>query len=314
MKTLYVTDLKANDTLTAETFAVQEVKMARDKNERPYYDLILVDKTGSIKAKIWSDYIDSIEKQALKPGKIVAVDAHVDSFRNQLQITITGLRGVDENKVEDYMETSIMSADEMWKDLQKVVKSVKNEYVQKLLHNMLNDDWVSERLKVWPAALSIHHNFRSGLLQHILEMLTVAEGMEKYYPNADFDLVKAGIILHDIGKLEELDGSGMVVSYTRKGSLIGHIVLGLQMVNAHMPEDMPTNLITHIQHIILSHHGVLEYGSPVVPSTLEAILVYRIDNVSADARKADKALQEEGDEQGLTSYNKYLGTRMWNGN
>lgn len=144
-------------------------------------------------------------------------------------------------------------------------------------------------------------------------MLTVAEGLERFYPEVDFDMVKTGIVLHDIGKLEELDGSGMVASYTTEGALIGHIALGIKMLEKYWPKDISYSNKLHVQHIILSHHGTKEFGSPVLPATVESILVHYIDNVSAKARTVTQGLEEGKDEHGFTSFNRWMGTRLWSG-
>lgn len=315
MKTIYIKDILPGGPLVlGETFAVVEVKSAQDKTGKPYYDLVLCDKTGKMTAKIWSDSIISVDKNALVPGHVVQIDAKIDQYKGQPQLSILSLKGMDGVTLDDYFQSSEFPVEEMWADLQSLIESVQDLGIKQLLNNITNDDELQRKLKYWPAAVTVHHDFRSGLLQHILEMAVTAEGLQKFYENANFDIVKAGIILHDIGKLEELDASGPITVYTKRGSLIGHMALGLEIIRQHLPEDFPDNVYTHIQHIVLSHHGLHEYGSPVLPATIEALLVHNIDNVSADARKAAQAIKNEAvDGDGMTAYNKWLATRFWNG-
>lgn len=315
MKILYVKDIvPGGPIITQETFAINEIRSAQDKNGRTYYDLVLADKTGRINAKIWPDSFDNVDKNALKAGKVVVVDAKIDQYKGVAQLSLLSLNAVDEAKLDEYMQSSEFPVDEMWAELQAVIASVQDQNIKQLLTNITSDPQVAEKLKYWPAAVTVHHDFRSGLLQHILEMLAAAEGLQKFYHTANFDIVKAGIILHDIGKVEELDASGPATVYSKRGSLIGHMVLGLEIIKRHLPEAFPENIFTHIEHIVLSHHGMYEYGSPVLPATVEALLVHNIDNVSADARKAAQALGNETlDNNGMSGYNKWMSTRFWNG-
>jgi len=313
MKSTYVKDLAYGQVLSGETFALKDINTGTDKNNQPYYDLTLADKTGEIKGKVWSDHIQEIEKSSLKTGRIVAISARVDQFKGALQLNVLSLKGVDEKELDDYMNTSAFKPEEMWDELMDAVKSVGEKDLKELLENVLKDVEIKKRLMYWPAAMSVHHDFRSGLLQHILEMLTVAEGLERFYPEVDFDMVKTGIVLHDIGKLEELNGNGMGASYTTEGALIGHIALGIKMLEKYWPEDISYSNKLHVQHIILSHHGTKEFGSPVLPATVESILVHYIDNVSAKARTVTQGLEEGKDEHGFTGFNRWMGTRLWAG-
>lgn len=314
MKNTFVKDIKPSLILAGESFVINDIKTLQDKNERPYYDLELGDKTGKIKAKIWSDNIPQVEKQALQSGRVVSIDAKVEEFRGAMQLNILKLIGVDETKMEDFLESSMFPADEMWEELmQKIEEHVSDKHLNQLLHSIFADAEIAKKYKYWRAANSFHHDFRSGLLQHVLEMIAAAEGLERFYPQANFSLVYTGIILHDIGKLEEIDSSGMVPRYTTKGNLIGHVVLGMELVDSFMSADMPEKLRLHLKHIILSHQGELQYASPSVPATLEAMIVYRLDGVSSDARKMDKGMGEPGDEYGISQYNKWLDRWLWVG-
>ncbi len=311
MKTVYVTDIASGTVIQGETFALIEVKAATDKNDRPYYDLTLGDRTGQVRAKIWSDSMGNVDKEGLKVGKVAAIWARVEEFRGKPQLNIMELRKVDETQLDEYLESSAFPVEDMWKQLLEIIADVKNKYIRGLLENIVNDPDMSRKLKYWPAAVSFPHDFRSGLLQHVLEMLTLASGMEKFYPDLDFDIVRGGIILHDLGKLEEIDAQGLVARYTVVGSVLGHIYLGTQIIDKFAPEGTPEKIILHLKHIVLSHHGEKEKGSPVVPATAEALLVSGIDEASAKAQMGFKGMKEPVDEIGMTSYNRWLERWMW---
>lgn len=312
MKTFYIKDLEPNLIISQETFVLKDVITAQDKNGKTYYDLVLADKTGEIRAKIWSDAADNCDMKAAKKGRVVSVGAKVDTFRGALQLTVYSLSGVDETALDEYVESSTFPADQLWQELEKTVNEISEPTIKELLQKIMEHGELGRKLRYWPAGMTIHHSFRSGLLQHILEMMTVADGLEKYFPDANWDIVRGGIFLHDIGKLRELSSVGMTTDYERIGNLLGHITLGVQIVDELASKDMPLHIKVHLQHIILSHHGQLDMGSPVVPATVEAVIVSNADRISAEARRITESLRKEG-EDGMTKYSHFSGTRYWDG-
>lgn len=312
MKTLYVRDLVPGTVINRETFAIVDKKITTDKNGTQFYDLVLADKTGQIGAKIWYDSFGRVDRKAVKTGNVVAIDATVNEFKGAPQLVVLSLYAVDETKLEEYLESSKFSADEMFAELQQIVdQRVTNHHLKSMLQAMLADETVSRKLKYWPAANSYHHEFRSGLLQHKLECLSLAQSLERFYPEADFSVVYAGIIMHDIGKLDELDASGIVTRYTVKGSALSHIYIGTQYVDKYLSPEAPENLRVHIKHIVLSHNGDKEKGAPVEPITLEAGLVSVIDEASSMANQFAKGMQDEHDEHGMTGFNRWLKRGLW---
>jgi 3'-5' exoribonuclease len=312
MKTVYVTDITPGGAISGETFAIAEAKQASDKNGNPYFDLVLTDKSGSISAKIWSEALPRIDRSLLKPGKVVAVSATVSEYKGNVQLTITEISQVDETKMEEYLESSQFPVEDMYKELQDIIQTkIEDTAIKALLENTFADADVARRFKYWPAATSFHHNFRSGLLQHVLECLSLVDGLQRFYPELDFDIVRAGLIYHDIGKLEEIDGEGLVANYTAKGSILGHMHLGIQILERFAPENLPEYVKDHLKHIILSHHGEKEKGSPVLPATPEALLVAGVDDTSAKTNMGIKAMAEPANEQGMSGYNRWLGRFMW---
>lgn len=314
MKTLFVKDLEKNQVIAAEIFLITELKQAEDKNGRSYLDLVLADKTGTIKAKVWSDNLAKINRKIMSPGKLIAVGAKVEDFRGSLQLNILDAREVDEKKLEDYLESSEFDSEEMFSELRAKLYEVQNPKLRTVLLNILDDKEIGLKFKIWPAAKSVHHPFRSGLLQHVLEMYAIAEGIEKYYPELKKDLLWAGIFLHDIGKIIELSTNGISTDYSKQGILLGHVVLGVKIFEDFGGRDLPEDVHLAICHMILSHHGKLEYGSPVVPCTLEAVLLSNIDDMSAKARGAAHAIKNMPPSNSFSDYNKWLeGARLWRG-
>ncbi len=314
MKTIYVKDLTPRQLFENETFAIFEASKGEDRNGKPYYTLLIGDKTGKVSAKIWSDAIENIEKGIIKEGSVIAVTGKVDEYKGAPQIVILDCKAIDETSLDDFVESSMFDPEDMFKDLKVEVDSITNKDLKKVINQILEVGGVKNNIKYWPAANTVHHAFRSGLLQHILEMLTIANGLEKFYPNVDFDILKAGIILHDIGKVYELDGKNISVPYTRRGQLHGHIYLGARLFEEIAEkEKLDSDILDHVLHLILSHHGTHEYGSPVLPATPEAILLTYIDNVSAKARTADSVIQSMGDEQEFSRRVFWLeNAKMWN--
>jgi len=312
MKELYIADLRQGMTVTNETFAVQDANQQTTRSGKPYYRLTLRDKTGSIKGQIWSDQFANIDKKALKPGKVIMLDASVEEFKGALQLNVIKVTAVDETALEEFVEASDFDSDEMWERFQKHLDSIESESVRKFLDSFFADEETARKYRVAPAAEEIHHSFRGGLLEHVLEMLDLAEVFKTYYPEPNYDVVKAGIMLHDIGKLHELETTGTVVQRTKKGMMLGHIPMGYNLVEEHGKGVLTEEELLNIGHVILSHHGLLEYGSPVKPVTIEASIVSEVDNASSKVRIFQKVLRRSAGTDGeFTEYDRILGTRIY---
>lgn len=312
MKTIYISDLQKNQIVTNEAFVIVEAKRLEDKNGKAYYNVTLADKTGKIEAKIWNDSFSNVETKAIKEDKVVQVSGKVDEYKGKKQMSIMTLSSVDESSLEEFLESSEFNADEMFKEVESEVAAIKNAKIKKMLENILSDSEIGRKFKYWPAASSVHHDFRSGLIQHVLEMLSISKGLVRFYPSVNYDVLTAGIIMHDMGKVYELDAQGITARYTTIGSLIGHIPMGLQILDRFGKENLDEKDYLHIAHLILSHHGSKDLGSPVMPSTVEAIMLSAIDLLSSKARTAQKAVDSISDDSEFSSFNQWLGgTRFW---
>lgn len=312
MKTCYVNDLQKGMSLLGETFAVKEVQQTETKAKKPYYRVSLIDKTGTIEGNIWSDNFPNLEKSALKVGRVVMIDATVEEYKDSLNLNITKVSSVNESTLDEYIEGSDFDLDELLDKVVTYISEIEDKEIKGYLESLFSDKEFVTKFKTMPAAEFVHHSFRGGLLEHVTEMLDLAQPLRSYYPEANFDLVTAGVILHDIGKLQELEVVEMVVQRSKAGSLIGHIALGFEFVSNTAKEYLNEEKLLILKHIILSHHGSLEFGSPVVPSTLEAAIVNQLDLTSSQVRLFQKIIRKSKNKSGdFTQWDKYIGTRIY---
>ena len=257
----------------------------RDKAGRGYLDVELADATGAIPAKAWSD--SAALTQAFAAGEFVRFRGQVQSYRDQLQLKLDNCRRVvDADRADGFAEGELIPStredlDRLWSTLETTLaEKLDREVARRLARDTLAAHGAA--LRVHPAAKSIHHAFRGGLLEHTVSMLGLAVKLCEHYPELDRDLVLLGVLFHDLGKLLEL-GVMPGSDYTAEGRLVGHIVLGRDLVRertAAIP-DFPADLRLALEHLVLAHQGRQEFGSPVVPSTAEAIALHMIDDLDS---------------------------------
>ena len=293
----------------------KELRAGRSGSELLF--LSLQDSTGQIVAKVMSD-VDRY-KHEFEAGEFVRVEGRAANYNGRVELVLSTIRRVnpDQDRREGFREEdAVLSAprpiDEMWAELQGHLQGVKNNHIRVLLNRLVADH--AEQLRVWPAAQVIHHAYRGGFLEHITKMAEVGRFVSTAY-GADWDLVLAGILLHDIGKLQELSYEGGAGSYTRDGNLVGHIALGLIMVREAINaiSGFPDDLRAQIEHLIASHHGVREHGSPVEPKTAEAFILASIDELDARLNQVRKAIAEDAGDEEFTAWNKRLGRVLFKG-
>jgi 3'-5' exoribonuclease len=291
----------------------KEIRAGRSGSE--FLFLSVQDSTGQIVAKLLTDA--DRYKNEFEAGEFVRVEGHGSLYNGQLQLVLTTIRRVnpDQDRQQGFREEdAILSAprpiDEMWSELQEHLRSVTNDHVRVLLNRIVADN--ESQLRVWPAAQQIHHAYRGGFLEHITKMAEVGRLVARAY-GANEDLVLAGVVLHDIGKLQELAYEGGAGSYTRDGNLVGHIALGLMMVREACSgiSGFPVELRSQIEHLIASHHGVREHGSPVEPKTIEAFIVASVDELDAKLNQVRKAIAEDPSDDEFTAWNKRLGRVLY---
>ena len=295
-------------------YLVTEKTIRKTRAGDTYIDLTLQDKTGKISAKIWKNV--ETQKDEFNEGDAVAVAGHTDTYRNKLQLNVTKISSVREEHEEygyssDFLvPSSKRSPDQMWNEAIDLIDSISDKHLKELLIAIYNDNRV--RLMNHPAAKFIHHNFRSGLLEHTLSLAKDAVYFADKHNDLDRDLLLAGALLHDIGKLKELTGE-VATAYTDQGNLIGHIVLGRDMMHeaAKNIEGFPEETLMLLDHLILSHQGKYEFASPRRPLTKEAMVLHFLDEMDSKLNIFDKAIKEDQNEGKWTSSNNYFGAQSY---
>ncbi|MCS6860348.1 MAG: OB-fold nucleic acid binding domain-containing protein [Abditibacteriales bacterium] len=278
-----------------------------------YLNLVLSDASGDIDAKVWDNAVPLSEK--FDEGDVVHVKGRVTVYNNMLQLNVTTLRRCQphEYDLSHFVRSTDRDADGLVEQIRSRIEQVQNPFLKQLLKSFFDDPQCAAAFFASPAAKDLHHAYVGGLAEHVVNALQIARVVTHLYPQIDADLLTTGILLHDIGKLRELSG-GAVVNYTDEGKLLGHVVLGALMVEEKMNAipHFPAELRMRVSHMVLSHHGVLEYGSPVVPKTLEAIALHHIENMDAQLNHCLQAMMAAGD-QAWSDYDKKWGRQFYVG-
>ena len=303
MKNRFISDLQPNEMVTTY-FLVQSKEVRLRKTGEPYLALILSDRTGQLEAKKWED-IDEVA-DTFDRDDFVKVHGLVQNYRERPQMTIQRMRRADDSEVElaDYLPHTAKNIDEMFGALRAAVDEIVNPHLRQLLQSFLDDPEITSRLKRAPAAKSLHHAFVGGLLEHVLSLLNLARLAVQNYDYVDLDLVKTGIVLHDIGKIHELT-YGRTFGYSSEGQLLGHITIGLRMLDqkcAQLP-DFPPRLKVLVEHLILSHHGQYEFGSPKLPMFPEAVMLHYLDDL--DSKLESMRAYVSSDKQNQEDWTRY---------
>jgi len=297
MKPSYVSDLTTEQSVT--TFLlVCEKEVRSTKEGKPYLRLELGDRSGTIEARMW-DQIDAISKEVDRED-IVKVQGRVEIYRGKPQLSVQQMRKAkpDEVDLADFLPSTKEDVEKLFKQLLAEAASIKNPWLNKLNTEILNDPKISTRYKRAPAAKVMHHAYLGGLLEHVIGLCGLAHQIAAHYPELDLDLLLTAAILHDVGKLDELCYD-RAIGYTSEGQLLGHIVMEIETVaNAiNKIEGFPPALKTVVQHILISHHGQYEFGSPKLPMIREALVFHYMDDLDSKLAAARAALAgESGDE------------------
>ena len=263
-----------------------------------WFTLTVMDRTDKLLVKYWGSPNEEEVKSkfsSIKVQDIVHVKGTVGEYKGRKEISVNldsgNITKTTEFNPEDFIPVTEKNIDEMKSELKKIISEIKNFDIKRLLENFFNEDTFLEKFSKSPAASTRHHNYVGGLLEHVLSLIQISQNVAKIHSELDVDLLIAGCIFHDIGKIEEYQVSN-TISYTDQGRLFGHIMIGQLLVSEKIKqlENFPTVLADKIIHMILSHHGILEWGSPVIPAFPEAIALHYIDQVDA---KIKGALQEK---------------------
>ena len=277
--------------------------------------LSLQDHTDLVRGRILNEAARLREE--FDSGDFVKVQGRTDLFNGRVQLLVEKIRRVnpDQDKGQGFREEDCVlcaprPVEEMWSELDELILHVRDPFVRELLQRITAQH--AEKLRIWPAALTVHHAYRSGFLEHILSVARSALTLGAAY-GANQDLLTAGALLHDIGKLEELEYDRST-RYTRDGNLVGHVTLGAMMIRAAMAAipDFPDVVRAQIEHLIVSHHGHKEFGAPVEPMTIEAMILSAADDLDAKINQVRQALAEDGEGE-FTAYHSRLGRVLWRG-
>lgn len=281
MKAPFVSDLEPNKIVTA-SFLVQAKEIRQKKTGEPYLSLTLGDRTGEVDAKMWDNVAEVLD--AFDRDDFVKVKGLVQIYHNRPQLTIHKIRPMAESEIDlaDYFPASERDPDQMWAELLGFVGRMEHQYLRALLEAVLADEEIARRFRAAPAAKHIHHAYLGGLLEHVVSLCEMAKLAAGHYREIDADLLLTGVVLHDIGKIHELSydrGFG----YTSEGQLLGHMTIALHMVAEKIAgiAGFPPALRSLVEHMIISHHGQLEFGSPKLPQFPEALLLHYLDDLDS---------------------------------
>jgi 3'-5' exoribonuclease len=307
MKSFYVRDLLPNQVMTT-TFLVHTKDVRQKKSGEPYLSLLLGDRTGEVDAKMWDNVAEVMD--TFDRDDFVKVKGLLQIFQNRPQLTIHKMARLEDSDVNlgDYFPSSERNPDEMFAELRGIISDIQNPHLHALLDAFMGDEKIARMYRSAPAAKTVHHAFLGGLLEHALSVCQLCRVTASHYKGIDLDLLMTGAILHDVGKTTELSYE-RTFGYSTGGQLLGHIAIGMQMLNdkiARVP-DFPPKLRILLEHMILSHHGELEYGSPKVPVFPEALLLHHLDNLDSKMECMRAAIARDRNVDGCwTAYNAAL--------
>lgn len=293
MSKQFVSDLQERATVNS-IFLVKEKARQIGKNGKAYISVKLSDRTGDIDSRIW-DNVDEFAER-FDVDDFVLVKGFVQSFqgRNQLVVSTIDIANSSDVELKDYLPVAERPSEEMFQELMTILAEIKNPFIKQLMMNTLKDPSIQPLFLVCPAAKTIHHAYLGGLLEHTLSICNVMRFMASHYKSLDLDLLLFGAVFHDIGKIWELSFETSL-GYTDVGRLIGHIPLGSELIEKKTAEipNFPYDLKNKCKHIVLSHHGRLEYGSPKRPKFLEAVVVGMIDELDSRINQLENFLKAE---------------------
>src|ERR1700722_3651459 len=283
MKDFFIQDAARFDNTSVTTYFVLSSLQVRDKKQGgQFLALTVSDKTGSLEARMWDDVDEALA--SCSEGCYVKVQGDISKYQGKFQITPKklGLEAESGINAADYQASTKCDVEEMWAELRGYVEAFKNEDLKRLVFFFLDDAEIGPAFKAAPAAKRLHHAWLGGLLEHVLTLVRVCLATVPFYPEVDADLLVTGAILHDVGKVRELEWKSSF-SYTLEGQMIGHISIAQGMLREKVQAlaPFPEKLRVLVEHMILSHHGKYEFGSPKLPMTPEAILLSALDDLEA---------------------------------
>jgi len=280
-KKKFINELIPSETID-DVFLLTEKSISRKKDGSPFLTMVLSDKSGNVNAVIW----DNVEllKNEVSVGDFIRVVGSVGEYKSALQLVVKSIERIASELInpEDFLPSTRRNTQQMFERLKKLSETIQAEHFKKLMELFWEDKDLVERLKRAPAAKKMHHAYLGGLLEHTLSLALLADKVVEHYGGLDRDLLLTGAMLHDIGKLVEFEYDRRI-DYSNEGRLIGHIVIGIDLVEKKITqiENFPDNAALLLKHLIVSHHGSRELGSPQLPMTLEAVMLNYLDEIDS---------------------------------
>jgi 3'-5' exoribonuclease len=315
MKDFFISECaqQENKVITS-TFVVVSKQVKPKKTGEPYLALTLGDRSGQLEAKMWDNVEDVLD--AFEQDDFLKIKGLINKYKNRFQLTIHKLRRLGETEIDfaDYLPKTTKNVDELWQTLADFVATFDNPHLKELIQAFMADPQIEQAYRNAPAAKTLHHAFIGGLLDHVVSLFRSCDLVCRNYPPVNRDLVLAGAFLHDIGKVHELTYNRSF-SYTTRGQLLGHMVIELEMLQAKLAlfPDFPAGLKLLLEHLIISHHGQYEFGSPKLPMFPEALLLHYMDDLDSKLESMRAHFERESElESPWTSYNASLGRPLLN--
>lgn len=303
-----------------EVFLVSEKQLRANRNGNLFLQMELRDRTGAISARLWN--AGETLFRSFEEGDFLRIKGKVQMFQGALQMILNQIEKLAPNSVNlvDFLPHSEQDVSKLLERLRSILMKLNNLHLRGLIECFLMDDNFVQDFCRAPAGIRNHHAYLGGLLEHVVTLLEAADRILPLYPDLDRDLLLSGVFFHDIGKVRELS-FGKVFSYTDEGQLIGHLIIGVEMINEKIPqvtdltgEPFPQELLLRLKHMVLSHHGTYEFGSPKLPMTPEAIALHHLDNFDAKVHAFTREIRQDNNQQSAwTPYNQNLQRRLFKG-
>ena len=315
MKQFFICDCSVQENkIITSSFVVVSKQVKPKKTGDPYLALTLGDRTGQIEAKMWDNVEDALD--AFEQDDFLKIKGLINKYKNRFQLTIHKLRRLGESEIDysDYLPKTTKNIDELWQTLTDFVASFQNQHLKRLIQGFMADPEIAQAYRNAPAAKTLHHAYIGGLLDHVVSLFRSCDLICRNYPQVNRDLVLAGAFLHDIGKIHELTYNRSF-SYTTRGQLLGHMIIELEMLQAKLSlvPDFPAALKTLLEHLIISHHGQYEFGSPKLPMFPEAFLLHYMDDLDSKMESMRALFEREGEQENpWTGYSPSLGRPLLN--
>jgi len=315
MKDFFLADCGNHENkIVTSTFVVISKQIKPKKSGDPYLALTLGDRTGQIEAKMWDNVEDSLD--AFEQEDFIKVKGLLNRYKNRFQLTIHKLRKLGEAEIDfaDYLCKTTKDIGELWQTLAGFVASFDNEHLKALVEAFMSDPEIAEAYRNAPAAKALHHAYLGGLLDHAVSLVRSCDLLCRNYPQINRDLLLTGAFLHDIGKIYELNYRRNF-SYSTRGQLLGHMIIELEMLHGKLAQlkDFPEELKILVEHLIISHHGQYEFGSPKLPMFPEALMLHYLDDLDSKMEAMRAHFEREAGLDGAwTGYNSSLGRPLLN--